>query len=528
MRTFLFLVSAGLVAASAAAAQPRVITNPDWAAKPNAELMADAFPTAAQKLLIQGAATVSCVVSAMGLLEKCSVVSEAPAGLGFGAGALRLTEHFRMKPKTVNGEPVAGGTVRIPIRFTLPPPDAPPAKPTPVSAARLEAARSMMGPAEEHTAMWVKWGEAEAAAMASQQLDPGVLAAAKQAFTNAAQRFAPQWTEAQIAELAASYEEPELRGLAKFAKTSAGRAWLELDGLPLVSWGEITQEYISQISRRARTDYCSRYLCAIDMLEIDPGKSDAQIVDPAWTQLPSFEHLALEQPKLALILQIGGYVRLQCRIDATGTPQSCVVRGETPPGLGFGAAAMELAPYFKIDQALLSQGAARETVSFVIPFPAQPPAPSPRATPATLPDGIPLAFEVAELALAGRGLETWIVQQATTLLDADVTRTGPSQRAAALDAVRAAARAEWPQVVSRVAQAYAAKLSAADLQQVRDFLRSPEARIEGGLDATRRREQITGYYSDLIRMEAGRLFCESHACTPTQPAPRSGETRPPA
>ena len=87
---------------------------------PTGRDMARYYPERAQRFGINGAAIVSCNVTAVGTLESCTVVEETPSGFGFGVAALRMTPLFKMEPNTADGAPVGGGTVRIPIRFSLP------------------------------------------------------------------------------------------------------------------------------------------------------------------------------------------------------------------------------------------------------------------------------------------------------------------------------------------------------------------------------------------------------------------------
>lgn len=99
---------------------PSVVVPPDWVHKPNADDLLRVYPSLALRERVQGVAIFRCEVSEKGTLFDCAVVDEAPKGRGFGEAALKLAPQFKMRPLTKAGQPVAGGTVRIPIRFILP------------------------------------------------------------------------------------------------------------------------------------------------------------------------------------------------------------------------------------------------------------------------------------------------------------------------------------------------------------------------------------------------------------------------
>lgn len=101
-------------------APPAVIRNPSWLRKPSADQMDRVYPRRAREDGIGGSALLHCTVTVSGDLTGCSVRSESPAGAGFGDAAVKLSRHFRMNPRTVDGTPVGGAQVDIPLRFEAP------------------------------------------------------------------------------------------------------------------------------------------------------------------------------------------------------------------------------------------------------------------------------------------------------------------------------------------------------------------------------------------------------------------------
>jgi protein TonB len=101
------------------AARDPDIRNPQWLKRPGASEFARFYPDRAQRMEQEGSATITCGVTAAGSLTDCRLVRETPDGFGFGAATLKLAQYFKMSPRTVDGQPVEGGQVTIPIRFNL-------------------------------------------------------------------------------------------------------------------------------------------------------------------------------------------------------------------------------------------------------------------------------------------------------------------------------------------------------------------------------------------------------------------------
>lgn len=145
-----------------------------------------------------------------------------------------------------------------------------------------------------------------------------------------------------------------------------------------------------------------------------PQSAAAQFrLAPDWAEKPTEEELAPGYPKLAQWVALEGNVRLRCDVAVTGVLEGCRVDHESPKGVGFGEAALNMSATFKM-RPPLQPGArypdttVRIPVNFRLPSsPSRPAVPTLDERRAKLVDQLVAASDPADtwLAQARRGAE---------------------------------------------------------------------------------------------------------------------------
>ena len=102
--------------------------------------------------------------------------------------------------------------------------------------------------------------------------------------------------------------------------------------------------------------------------EVRNGFTLPSHTDADWMVKPRGEDMARVYPSLALRTKEPGSVVLSCTADEDGYLTDCVVSNETPPGQGFGNAALEMTAYMRMKPATNFGVPVRSTVNLPVNF----------------------------------------------------------------------------------------------------------------------------------------------------------------
>ncbi|WP_340645988.1 energy transducer TonB [Phenylobacterium sp.] len=505
---------AALAAAGAARAEPPRVSPPDWMARPEAEDLADSYPGLARALAIEGRATLSCGVDLLGRLQDCVSLTASPQGLGFDKAALAMSTLFVMRPKMVDGRPVAGGTVRIPIRFALPAVDAPRERETAPSPSVVVAARQAAG-LSGISGRLARGLVDDLDKVEADDADPPVRTDGLAALTESRREAAPEVAEAVALSIAAQLSDGEVSQWITYLNGPAARKLKEQGPSLARAFTAVQTAHTHLVLARARETFCGRQDCNSEASLADmqalAEAPEALIDKPRWSQAPSLIEAQAAYPLVAQAFRLSGWAMLQCRVAEVGELEDCAVLAQGPRRLGFGTAGLKVAGSYRLDPGLLAQGAAGDRVNLPTFFSIERETPPARVRPRpsraqTLARGIVRTQGMEANADRAAELGQWLLSHQPGL-DAGVARD-------AGEAYRGAMIADLPDLLDDHAAVYAATLTEPELASMADFLHSRAGHLATGRDEAfnARLAQALADIQTRADAQARTAFCATRAC----------------
>lgn len=92
----------------------------DWVRRPSGDDLRRYTPAESLTLGREGRATLTCAVTARGLLRDCVILHETPEGFGFGQAAVRITPLFKIRTSPWADTPPPSTPVTFDVRFPTP------------------------------------------------------------------------------------------------------------------------------------------------------------------------------------------------------------------------------------------------------------------------------------------------------------------------------------------------------------------------------------------------------------------------
>jgi len=278
-----------------------IIGQPDWLRKPTQEEMQHFFPANAHG--DAGQVRMNCTVSTRGLLEKCAVTTETPSGRGFGASALAMSSVFLMRPMTVDGLPVGGAQVIIPIGFQ----GSTGAVPATSTISVLRAAPWISAPTSQDVSAAFPKSAIGKIASAHVVLRCGF------------------HDDGALKDCETVSAIPQASGFADAAK-------------------QLTRSFKAYVN--AKTDKLANLRVDIPFDFRDPSRAapPVEIYDPMWLQHVNPDYVVKLFPAAAANAGLkSGVASVDCSVQHDGSLKNCAVASENPIGMGFGDAALQIA-----------------------------------------------------------------------------------------------------------------------------------------------------------------------------------------
>jgi len=235
------------------------LDNPQWVSAPEEDDLQAARPPVAQILNLTGAVRLACRLDTEGDLNGCAVEEEAPAGSGFGAAALSLTDAYRLNPLQVQ-QGISRRAVTVRIGFPASEAVEPFLPPPPRSSRALELARILV--VEQGERFKANVEEFEKQLGDTEATDPQLTKAARDALQAAAAGVQKEVLESAASVLAALISEEYLTALVDYRNSPAGKAQQEREA----AFTAVAQTAVDQVSARliadARAAFCKTRDCA--------------------------------------------------------------------------------------------------------------------------------------------------------------------------------------------------------------------------------------------------------------------------
>ncbi|WP_165190235.1 TonB family protein [Caulobacter soli] len=266
----------------------------------------EAYPAGAKAKGLEGEVTISC--DGASRISNCALVSETPAGEGFGDAALAIARRYEAAPSS-KGPPIYGQPRSITIPFTLP-------KARTVRAGGVEYVLPLPLEQPSMDALYAAWPRA----------------ARFTGTEGAAELWCVVALDGRLKDCTVGKERGRDHGF--------GAAALSLTPLfryqPALRAGKP-----AVMSIPVRVDFVCDSWCR-------PFENSTVRAERRWLAAPTPQQVMAAYPPAALSRGIEGQVRLNCTVGKTGGLEACATVAESVPGEGFSAAAQQLGPLFHL------------------------------------------------------------------------------------------------------------------------------------------------------------------------------------